>query len=105
MLCTRELISSLSKLSCCLAPRLLARIQAFHIGGGTIHSFSGVGLAEGPHEQIVQRVMANKNLVSKWRDAECLIVDEVSMMDADFFELLNEVAQVPSPAHTLPLIL
>ncbi len=35
----------------------------------------------------------NHRAVRRWRTCKCLIVDEVSMMSAELFEGLNQIAQ------------
>ena len=68
-------------------------IAAVNIGGSTIHSFSGIGLGAGKHDNIIAKVMKSRASLERWRTAEALIIDEVSMLSADTFELLDEVAR------------
>jgi ATP-dependent DNA helicase PIF1 len=60
----------------------------------TIHSWSGIKLAKGAHEQIVNRVIRNKQLGKTWRSIQVLIVDEVSMMSYKMFTLLDEIGRI-----------
>jgi len=67
-------------------------IAACNIGGVTIHSFSGVGLGEGPVSNLLARVMSNTYAKQRWRDCDILVIDEISMMPAKFLDNLNFIA-------------
>ena len=60
----------------------------------TIHSWSGIKLANGKIEDIVDSVVNNKYLKSAWRSKQVLIIDEVSMMSKKIFNLLNTIAKI-----------
>lgn len=60
----------------------------------TIHSWSGVKLARGNSEDIIRRVIRNRNLIKSWRGVEVLVVDEVSMMSSKMFDLLDNIGRV-----------
>jgi hypothetical protein len=66
-------------------------IAAINIGGSTIHAFSGIGLGKGPHDVIISKCRNSEKTVARWREAQCLIIDEISMVSSDMFELLCEV--------------
>eukprot|EP00605_Chrysophyceae_sp_TOSAG23-4_P000051 GSChrysophyteH1.ASY1.ANO1.53.1 assembled CDS len=70
-------------------------IAAVNLGGGTIHSFAGIGLANGhgDNERTVQKVLRSAKAVERWRNASVLVIDEVSMLDKSLFELLDLVAR------------
>ena len=59
----------------------------------TIHSWSGIKLAKGEIEDIVESISNNKWLRKTWRSTQILIIDEVSMMSVKIFELLNIIAK------------
>jgi ATP-dependent DNA helicase PIF1 len=59
----------------------------------TIHSWSGIKLANGKIEDIVDSVVNNKYLKSTWRSKQVLIIDEISMMSKKIFNLLNIIAK------------
>ena len=68
----------------------------------TIHSWAGIGLANGDIDQIVQRV--DKNFLKKkdWRKTRTLIIDEVSMMSKRLFDILNTVGRSARNCHSRP---
>lgn len=79
----------------CVAVTASTGIAAVNLGGGTLHSFAGIGLANGSgdKEKTVQKVMKNKKTVERWLDAKVLVIDEISMIDKSLFELLDLVAR------------
>lgn len=68
-------------------------IAACNIGGCTLHSFAGVGLGQEAVPVLISRVRKNSNSVRRWQDTKVLIIDEVSMIDADFMDKLETVAR------------
>ena len=59
----------------------------------TVHSWGGIGLANGNQQDIVNRVAKNSSKSKVWRNIELLIIDEVSMMSASLLELLDMIAK------------
>lgn len=59
----------------------------------TIHSWSGIGLANDTIENIVKKVENNKYKSKPWRETDVLIIDEVSMMSAKLFQLLDQLGR------------
>jgi len=55
----------------------------------TLHSWAGIGLANGDIDIISHRVMSDKYKARNWKRVDLLIVDEVSMMSEKIFNLLN----------------
>jgi ATP-dependent DNA helicase PIF1 len=68
----------------------------------TIHSWAGIGLANGDVDKIVERV--DKNFLKKkdWRKTRTLIVDEVSMMSKRLFDILDMVGKTTRNCHSRP---
>lgn len=57
------------------------------IGGITLHSFAGIGNGECTVERGIQ--MASKVPFSQiWRKCKTLIIDEISMVDGEYFEVV-----------------
>lgn len=58
------------------------------IGGVTLHSFAGIGIGECTVERGVE--MASKPQVAQvWRRCKTLIIDEISMVDGEYFEVCS----------------
>lgn len=68
-------------------------IAAVNIGAQTIHSFSGIGNAEGSIEDIVARSKRAWRTAQNWQESTVLFIDEFSMLSADIFDALNEIAK------------
>jgi len=70
-------------------------IAAVNIGGSTIHSWAGIGLANLPIDQIVENIFSTKfsRVRRRIKQARALAIDEVSMISAEVFEILNQVFQ------------
>ena len=52
----------------------------------TIHAFSGIGLASGTINQVVDKVIKNKYKTLNWSKVDILIVDEVSMLFLNYLK-------------------
>ena len=59
----------------------------------TIHSWSGIKLATGTVEEIVEGVIRNHAARTAWRTTDVLVIDEVSMMSVRIFNILNTVGK------------
>lgn len=68
-------------------------ISAINIQGRTLHSFAGIGLAKCSKEMLVSKVKSCPDAVSRWREIDILIIDEISMMSCDLFEKIEYVAR------------
>lgn len=67
-------------------------MAACNIGGTTIHSFAGIGLGLEPVPELVNKIRKNRKAVARWQKAQCLIIDEVSMVDGELFDKLSGIA-------------
>ena len=61
--------------------------------GQTLHAFAGFGIGKKSAAECVKFIQARKSLLRNWRTVRVLVIDEVSMVDAQFFDLLEEVAR------------
>jgi len=59
----------------------------------TVHSWAGIGLANGPADLVIKRIIANKKKTHNWKKVDILIIDEVSMMSQKIFEILDGIAR------------
>ncbi len=64
-------------------------IAATHVGGMTIHAWSGVGIKKSLSDWELEALMEREPLVRRVRAAQVLIIDEVSMLDANLLTLVD----------------
>jgi ATP-dependent DNA helicase PIF1 len=69
-------------------------VSALNIGGTTLHSFAGLGLGKDPVDTILAN-MQHKGRQAKDRiqKAEALIIDEISMINAELFDKADELCR------------
>lgn len=68
-------------------------LAACNVGGVTLHSFAGIGLGKESAEELVKKVRKNQKARHRWMRTKVLIVDEVSMVDGDLFDKLEQIAR------------
>ena len=59
----------------------------------TIHSFAGIGLANGTVDEVIRKVISNKYKTKNWTGVDILIIDEVSMMSSKLFDILDYIGR------------
>jgi ATP-dependent DNA helicase PIF1 len=67
-------------------------IAALNVGGCTVHTWAALGIGEDPAALVAKRLLEKKNSV--WYEmVRCsrLAIDEISMLNADMLDLLDEV--------------
>lgn len=65
-------------------------IASFNIGGMTLHRFVGAGIEENDIKAMTERASAGASK-AYWANTHILIIDEVSMVSATFFESISQV--------------
>lgn len=93
----REIISSLRKQYAREPDRVAVTastgLAACNVGGVTLHSFAGIGLGKEDASELVRKIKKNQKAKHRWMRTKVLIVDEVSMVDADLFDKLETIAR------------
>ncbi len=56
-------------------------IAATHVGGMTIHSWSGIGARDGLTQYDLDHIATNEKIVKRVKKARVLVIDEISMLD------------------------
>ena len=69
-------------------------IAATHIGGTTIHSWSGIGIRETLEAKDLAALSKRGQLVSRYQATDVLVIDEISMLPGWFLDLLDFLSKV-----------
>lgn len=66
-------------------------IAATHIGGLTIHSWSGIGIRDqlSPHD--LDQIISKEKTVKRIKKTQVLIIDEISMLDGSRVDMIDRV--------------
>ncbi len=76
-------------------------IAATHIGGMTIHSWSGIGIRRELSEYDLDYISQKEKLVTRIMKTRVLIIDEISMLDAQTLSMVELVCRTLRQ-HDLP---
>ncbi|MEK7606948.1 MAG: helix-turn-helix domain-containing protein [Patescibacteria group bacterium] len=68
-------------------------IAATHIGGMTIHSWSGIGIKTKLGQGDIEKIKSNARLGKRIGAAHVLIIDEVSMLSAETLDMVDAVCR------------
>lgn len=68
-------------------------VSAVLIGGNTLHSYLGIGLGNGGVDNLIKMISKNKQAISRWKNTDTLIIDEISMLSPDLFDKLEVIAR------------
>jgi ATP-dependent exoDNAse (exonuclease V) alpha subunit len=68
-------------------------IAATHVGGVTIHSWSGIGIKEDLNQAELQKLEEKKYLHKRFKNTKVLVIDEISMLNGNTLDLVNKVCK------------
>lgn len=68
-------------------------LAAVTIGGSTLHKWSGIGIGNKTIDQLVKKIQSQKDLLAAWRYTKVLIIDEISMVDGNLLDKLEQIAR------------
>ena len=68
-------------------------LSAILINGMTINRYAGFGIADKDVDYYYKRILKIPSLRKRWYDTKVLIIDEISMMDAETFDKLETLAR------------
>src|SRR3989344_5737797 len=97
--------------SCGIEPSITAAtgIAATHVGGMTLHSWSGIGISESLSRADIDRIASKEHIAKRITKAKVLIIEEISMLSAQTFEMADaicrEVRRIDQPFGGLTVIL
>lgn len=69
-------------------------IAATHIGGMTIHAWSGIGTKDELTSYDLEHVLTREKVVKRVRDAHVLVIDEISMLDGKHVDSVNRICKL-----------
>lgn len=68
-------------------------VAALNIGGVTLHSWSGMGLADDEGMELLEKVEGNTKAKNRIKSSKVLVIDEISMMNSNLMDKLDVVCQ------------
>lgn len=68
-------------------------IAATHIGGMTIHSWSGVGARDTINQYDLDQIMTREKTVKRIKKAQVLVIDEISMLDGKMLDMVDVICR------------
>lgn len=68
-------------------------IAASHLGGNTIHSWSGLGIIDELTDEDLKRLAASEKLLKRYNSTDVLVIDEVSMLHGHRLDMINRLAK------------
>lgn len=81
--------------ACGIEPSVTAAtgIAATHVGGMTLHSWSGIGINESLSRADLDRIAGKEHIAKRIQKAKVLIIEEISMLSAATFEMADAVCR------------
>ena len=68
-------------------------IAATHIGGSTLHSFSGLEIYDALDDRLLDKILQKQNIYKKINTPSVLIIDEVSMLRSSVLDAVDTVCR------------
>lgn len=68
-------------------------IAATHLNGGTIHSWSGIGIKNQLTQSDIAKILGNESKLAKLQIAKILIIDEISMFHSYRLDMVNQICK------------
>jgi ATP-dependent exoDNAse (exonuclease V) alpha subunit len=69
-------------------------IAATHMQGITIHSWAGIGITNNASDKEILEIVGHKRIARRIQQTQTLIIDEVSMLDAERIDLVEKVTRL-----------
>lgn len=88
-----EYISYLKNRGVSVAVTASTGIASTHIGGVTIHSWSGIGIRDFLNDEDIENLVQKEYLYKRFDKARVLVIDEVSMLSSRFFDVTERICR------------
>jgi len=69
-------------------------VSAVVIGGTTLFSYLSIGLGTGSVDDLVAKISKSSKAKQRWLSLDVLVIDEVSMLSAELFDKLEQIARM-----------
>ena len=69
-------------------------IAATHLGGTTIHAWSGLGIKDTLTKEDLKWLEGNDKLIKRYNATDVLVIDEVSMLHGARLDMINQTAKI-----------
>lgn len=69
-------------------------IAATHLSGRTIHSWSGIGIADYLDDKDIKKILTKPLMKERLAKTDVLIIDEISMIHAHQLDLINKILRL-----------
>jgi len=86
-------IEYLKERGVCVAVTASTGIAATHLGGVTIHSWSGIGIKDDLSDYDIELLTQKEHLWKRYDKTKVLIIDEISMIHGKVFDCLDRLAR------------
>jgi len=90
----KKIVAHCEKMRLAVAVTAMTGAAACLINGKTIHSWGSLGVGDKSGPFLADKIIKSWPKRTKWQRNKVLIIDEVSMMNATFFELIEEVSRL-----------
>lgn len=68
-------------------------LSSLLIDGITIHRYAGIGIGNKDLDTYIKKITQSPKTRKRWLNTRVLIIDEISMMNPELFDLLNNIAK------------
>ena len=90
----KNFISFLKKSGQNVAVTASTGLAATHLNGRTIHSWAGIGIHDSLTQELMAKIAARKSVREQVREAEVLIIDEISMLHDYRLDMVDGVCRL-----------
>ncbi|MBI1975517.1 MAG: AAA family ATPase [Candidatus Vogelbacteria bacterium] len=91
--CVNEYIKHLARRGVITAVTASTGIAATHLGGMTIHSWSGIGIRKRLTARDLDKISTTEHVVRRVRRPSVLVIDEISMLSAETLTMIDSVCR------------